>query len=140
MRQTIGFCVLGLLVSCLVGCGEDLGRQSVYGEVTLDGEPVNGGNISLAPQPGTQGHTCTATIDEAGNYEIGDDAGPTIGSYRVGVTWKKPTGEKSVDQASGITMDITAEAIPLKFNARTELVVEIAAGSNEHNFALKTTE
>jgi hypothetical protein len=138
MQHMIGFCIIGLLAGCLAGCGEDTGRQYVYGNVTLDGDPVIGGHVSYAPQSGTTGYSATATTDDEGNYEIEEEAGPTIGSYRVGVSWKKPTGEKAIDGPSGIEMDITAEAIPARYSENTELVVEITEGSNEHDLALTT--
>lgn len=142
----IGFCVVGsLFAGCLLGCGESTGRQSVYGKVTLDNEPVVGGHISLAPQEGTnvrqnEGHTITATTDDEGNYEIDDDVGPTLGTYRVGINWKKPTGQKTVEPNSGIEMDVVVEAIPYWYNAQTRLEVQITDGSNQHDFELKTTE
>ena len=141
MRHMFGLCVSGLLAGCLVGCGgEETGRKSVCGTVTLDGEPVGGGTISFAPQDGTQGYSVTGVMDENGYYEVGYDSGPTTGNYAAMVNWKQPTGEKSIDQASGITMDVTAEAIPPKYNMNTELVVEINEGSNEYDFELTTTQ
>ena len=58
------------------------------------------------------------------------------GSYRVEISWRKPTGRKIASADPGIMIDETREAVPAKYNTDSTLTVEIGSGDVEKNFAL----
>ena len=59
---------------------------------------------------------------------------PNVGVYRVEIRWPKATGKKIVESDSGAEIDEMKEAIPLKFNEKTELTIEIKKGLNEKSW------
>jgi hypothetical protein len=118
----------------LMGCSGD-GRRAVSGEVTLDGEPVNGGSIVFLPATG-EGIKGAAEI-VGGKYVIPAEQGLQPGSYRVEINWSKPTGKQIPSGDPGMLMDERVEAIPAQFNKDSTLTAVITAGENKHNFPLK---
>jgi hypothetical protein len=101
--------------------------------VTLDGVPLKSGQIRFVPVDG-QSSTAGAAI--------------TDGKYQA----KVPVGEKSVEITSekeGPARKMYGEApagspptgagrelIPAKYNARTELKIDVKAGDEQHDFDL----
>ncbi|MEX0793841.1 MAG: hypothetical protein WD045_11945 [Pirellulaceae bacterium] len=130
------------LASMLVmGCGGGQSgppRGEVSGKVTLDGTPVEEGSITFLPSEGTSGPSAGAPITN-GNYAIARQKGPVEGKYRVEIRATRKTG-KSVPAGSpfpeGTMIDETEEAVPAKYNTKSELVREIVAGENELDFDL----
>lgn len=125
-------------LAVFVGCGSaDAGRASVSGKVTFDGEPVKTGQISFEPQG--QGRTGIAQIVD-GAYQMPPQQGPTPGKYTVRITADRPTGKtaQAMPDASGRpTGESYEQYIPVKYNQRSELSVEIGAEPNAvHDFAL----
>lgn len=125
---------LACFVSVLTGCGGD-GRRSVSGEVTLDGEPVDGGSIVFLPSGGEGGKGAAEIVK--GKYAIPTEQGLPPGSYRVEIHWLKPTGKQIPSGDPGMMTDERAEAIPAQYHSASTLVAEITAGENKHNFHLK---
>jgi hypothetical protein len=128
----IGACLA--TASMLVGCSGD-DRQSVSGEVSLDGEPVDGGSIVFLPAEGEG--TKGASDIVGGKYSIPSEQGLSPGTYRVEIKWAKPTGKQVPSGDPGMMMDERVEVIPPQFNTATTLSVSIVAGENKHNFPLK---
>ena len=141
MLQTIESFVLLALASCLFGCGGATGRASVSGTVTLDGEPVENGAITLVAVTGDEGPTGANIVD--GSYRIRKTQGPVAGHFRVEIRWSKPTGKKILVMDgipdSGMR-DELAEAIPAKYNKESVLEIEIQKGNNQRDFELTTSE
>ena len=73
----------------------------------------------------------TGAIQE-GRYTL--EKGPAPGAYRVQIYWHKKTGRKigPPDQAT----DERKQAIPPKYNEKTELKVEVKPGRNTLDFDL----
>ena len=125
---------LGLFCAILAtGCSGD-GRLAVHGTVTLDGEPVSGGNILFLPvgEGGTKG----AEDIIAGKYAIPPERGLLPGKYRVEIRWAKSTGKQIPSGDPGMMMEERLEAVPAKYNEASTLTAEITAGENKHDFAL----
>jgi hypothetical protein len=125
--------LLALALMGLAGCS---GGSSIEGTVTLDGTPVDGGAITFTPTEGGSGSQVGAPI-VGGKYRAAPRPAPAPGSYRVSISWKKPTGRKVPtpgDQT--VLMDQTAEAIPPQYNTNSTLTKEIKRGSNTINFEL----
>lgn len=138
LRSPILAMAIGLLVLC--GCSrrgyDGPERAAVIGQVTLDGVPVQNGVMNLIPAGG-DGLRKASTLVEAGSYDLPEAKGPNVGTYRVEILWRKPTGRKIPgSDMHGSMVDETAEAIPSKYNTQTTLQIEITPGRNRHDFQL----
>lgn len=124
----------------LIGCG-DPGppRLPVAGSITLDGKPLASGSVVFAPLDGM-----TAAVAEVkdGAYRVASSRGPAPGRYQVEVRAESPTG-KWVPHPDfpGETIEELRELIPARYNAKTELSVEVRPdGENVFDFALTSRE
>ena len=124
-------CSLALVVLSLAGCGEDSyegpPRAEVFGTVTWNGEPVNGGTINFFPAtPGAR--TAGATIVD-GKYKIEEAMGPEMGEHNVLINWGIKKNPDNID-------DPLIEQIPPEYNKDTKLKATISESPQEFNFAL----
>ncbi|MBN2296899.1 MAG: hypothetical protein JXM70_31020 [Pirellulales bacterium] len=117
----------------LGGCGGE-NRGEVAGQVTLDGQPVDGGEIRFLPNVGLPSRARIAN----GQYTIPKATGPSVGPVRVEITWVRKTGRKVTDMIPGPMIDETTQCIPERYNRNSELEVEIQPGTNRHDFELKS--
>ena len=124
------------LLSLALGCGgEPSPRQSIYGKVTLDGEPVDKGVITFKPAAGTTGPVVGNSILE-GEYELEEGQGPVTGEWNVEIS-RMVQGEERVVIIPGEEPDyVRVETIPPQYNKATTLKVTVKEGSNEHDFIL----
>lgn len=125
--------LLGLLVT---GCGGSGEGMSVKGKVSLDGQAVDAGSIVFLPSGGA-GSKASAAIEQ-GQYTVPPEEGLKPGTYRVELSWFKPTGRKIESSDPGIMMDETREAFPAKFNTHSTLTAEITSGENVKDFELSS--
>src|SRR5438034_328341 len=86
----------------VAGCGTK-SSSAVHGKVTLDGEPVATGNIVFLPAA-TSGPKAAAAIEQ-GAYAVSAQDKLRPGSYRVEISWRKPTGRKIASADPGIMID-----------------------------------
>jgi hypothetical protein len=140
MRRLAEVLIAGVCSALLVivtGC-EHSDRGSVSGAVTLDGQPVDGGIISFFPN-GREARKSACTTIAAGRYAVPAGSGPAIGANRVEIRWSRKTGKKVPGAllASRET-DELVEAVPARYNANSELKVEIKPGDNQADFQLKS--
>ncbi|QDV66796.1 hypothetical protein Poly24_04840 [Rosistilla carotiformis] len=97
----------------------------VEGIVTMDGAPLANVSIIFQPQDDPNARASMGVSDEQGHYSLSyhtDKQGALIGSHKVSVTTPTDAPDPS-GQAK--------EPIPAKYNSKTELVVEVTAGSND---------
>lgn len=125
---------LSLLLLINAGCGS--GRSDlveVTGKVTLDGQPVNQGKVTLEATDGKGGV-------EGGSIENGEySVMTTPGSKAVKINSPKVVGQKKTyGTADSPTEDVTEEAIPKNYNRNTDLKIEVSSSSLEHDFDLKS--
>lgn len=116
------------------GCGGER-RGHVEGRVSLDGVPIDGGEIRFLPNIGLP--ACADIIQ--GQYVIPAARGPSLGPVRVEVRWTRKTGKKVLalpPAPPGSLIEETAQAVPARFNRESELQVEIKPGKNSFDFAL----
>ena len=135
-RRVSMFAAVVLLLVALTGCGGPQ-RGEVTGQVTLDGQPIDGGEIRFLPNVGLPAR---ATIVN-GRFAIPAATGPSLGEVRVEVRWIRKTGKQVPAMAPappGTMIDETAEAVPDRFNRNSELTTNIQAGANTADFALST--
>jgi hypothetical protein len=117
----------------LAGCTAEK-TASIHGKVTLDNEPVANGSIVFLPTSGA-GKKAAAAV-EHGLYSISASDQLPAGSYRVEISWRKPTGRQISSADPGIMTDETREAIPARYNIESTLTTEFAGGEVEKNFDL----
>src|SRR5947208_40017 len=99
VRLTV-FCAL----VAIAGCGTK-NIATVHGKVMLDGEPVALGNIAFLPPSGS-GPRAAAAIEQ-GAYVVPASDKLAPGSYRVEISWHKPTGRKVASADPGMMIDET---------------------------------
>ena len=118
------------------GCAEAK-RGAVSGQVTLDGQSINDGEIRFIPLVGIP---AWAEIVR-GRYAIPSVTGPTCGEMRVEIHWSRKTGKRlpaMPPAPPGATIEETTEAIPTRYNVQSKLTAKIQPGENTADFALTT--
>jgi hypothetical protein len=116
-----------------------MARQAISGTVTLDGKPLDHGDITLNPIEA--GPSAGGTITD-GVFTIARFAGPSAGKYRVMIMAIRPTGRRvrDADGPPGSTVAELANVIPARYNTRTELEVDVKReGPNQYTFELTST-
>lgn len=134
---------VSLLLIQLGGCGS--GLALVTGQVTLDGQPLRGGNagngdtrvtIQFQPASGV-GSTAIGLADENGNYALGtgSKAGIPPGDYLVTCSAQQIVDAKTPRTKNGIR-----QVTDLKYaNARTSgLKFTVEPGKNQLDISLET--
>ncbi len=125
---------IGVALFCLlplVGCGG--AGATVSGKVTLDGSPLDDATITFVPIAGGQRQAAWAAV-KSGEYAIHPKDGLGTGQFRVEIRALRPTGEKSADPE----LIPAKEAVPAKYNSKSDLTVEIKPGKNAADFELKS--
>jgi hypothetical protein len=132
--------VLGLILTAAAGCGgsDGIARQVVSGRVTLDGKPLDHGEITLNPIEA--GPSAGGTIRD-GLFTIERSSGPSAGKYRVMIMAIRPTGRRvrDADGPPGSTVAELANVVPDRYNTRTELEIDVKSeGPNQYTFELSS--
>lgn len=137
MLQTIlAWVILWTPFLASLGCSRS-DRAAVSGQVTLDGSSVENGVISFIPADGNSSRAAWAEI-KSGRYAIPAKLGAGIGINRVEVSWPRKTGKMRPALPPAPPVEEAVEAIPPRYNCRSELRVEIKPGSNQADFQLKS--
>lgn len=136
----VGFGSLSLTLLA-TGCSEEQKTPQfpVSGNVTYDGKPLEKGSISFLPS--AAGPAATAPIEE-GTFSIDRSFGPGQGAYKVEIVSVQSTGKQvaSPDDPS-LTIEETRNIIPTRYNARSELMVQVQAGDdNSYKFDISSKE
>jgi hypothetical protein len=131
--------VAGVMLT-VAGCGPGAAdRCDISGSVTLDGKPVDGGNIQIEPLDAKQISASGALIQN-GQYSIPRKSGLAPGEYRVRIYLADKAGVKAVPSIMGGDGQSAApprELIPAKYNTESELTIEVRQGvANTFDFAL----
>lgn len=119
-----------LLMFIATGCapsGPQLGR--VEGEVLLDGKPL--ADVVVEFQPQQAGSPSIGVTDEDGKFQLQftrDRWGALLGEHTVKI-------EHDVDGREGPR---SSAAIPVRYNALSELKRTVTTGSNFFEFKLRT--
>ncbi len=124
-----------LCVLCFVGCGGDKWPCTVEATVTLDGQPLETGHISLGPMVGQPGTASGGDIVN-GKAKFGASEGEMVVNIRCQV--KQPIDNPTADEkAHGVT-ERQVELLPEKYNRKSELKVTLTKGKNQVNFDLQS--
>ena len=139
IKRILVLLCLSNLITVLAGCGgadyEGDRRYPLSGTATFDGKPIDLGAITLVPNGGDAKSPSGGVIKD-GKYSIPEAMGPNAGNYRVEVQWLKLTGKRLKDETTGEMYDERKQALPSKFNTKSELVVELPAPADTHNLDL----
>jgi hypothetical protein len=125
---------VALALIFLPGCGAP-GRALIQGNVTFNGEPVDGGVILFTPEGDTPAPKPGGDI-VAGKYSLAVEHGFQPGNYRVEIRWKKKTGRQVMSSDPPNMMDETKQVIPPEFNTKSTLARELKSGTNTLDFEL----
>lgn len=129
-RSALFTSMLLLLVS---GCSDNK-TADVSGVVSVDGQPVEKGNISLFPADG-KGPSVGGDIVN-GKYEVSK---APVGTVKVQIRVPKVTGKKKLyDTPDSPTRDTFSESLPKKYNDNTELTYDVKPGKNIKDWDLST--
>lgn len=123
----------------VTGCGN--GLATVSGEVSLDGEPLRGGDgvramVYLYPEGGS-GAPAVGLVDESGKYSVstGTKQGVAPGAYLVSISASELIGKEEVGvPRAGRRITPAHYADP----RQSDLRVEVSPGSNTFDFALES--
>ncbi len=140
------FLMLSMIALCasFSGCGGSDGDQPdlglVKGVVTFEGQPLSGASVTFMP---VSGRPAMAKTDDAGYYEliyIRNTPGCKTGLNKVVIT--SVSEEEDEMEAEGDDALVTdagpaKEKVPAKYNAETELEVDVQPGENAFDFDLK---
>lgn len=121
-----------LAVMFISGCGSsEPVLVPIQGTVTLDGVPLESGLIRFAP---TTGAAPAGAEIKNGHYSL--KVAP--GDARIEITSAKVVGKrKAYNTPDSPLIDITKEAIPEKYNVKSELKHTVTTGPNTRDFELK---
>src|SRR5690349_9659737 len=119
----------------VAGCGGDgIPRLPISGTVSLDGTPVDHGQINFMPQEGD--NVVSATIED-GRFDLPRPEGPSPGPHSVAIWSQQPTGKQVVadelNPEEGMIPEM-AEAIPGRYNAQTELTADVSDRNHTFDF------
>jgi len=122
----------GLAICALVAVGCDGSKfADVSGTVTVDGKPVETGSITFVPADGLSS-TAGGEIKD-GKYSVK----VPVGMMKVSISSPKAIGKKKLyatpDSPEGT---LYAEALPERYNEKTELTLDVKSGSNPKNWEL----
>jgi len=131
--------VMGLACSALLAiCGCSDGKVIVRGVVTVDGQPIDEGMISLEPVDG-QGPTTGGVIKD-GKYELTGPAAVIPGEKIVRIAGVRKTGkmiEAGPPAPKGTLIPQMMQCVPSQYNDKSQLHVDVTAGkANTHDFKL----
>ena len=136
MVRTATLGMMGLVLGIVLGCGGESGPSTypVIGNVTLDGTPVERGQIAFR-DPSGQVPSAGAEITD-GSYSLESQPG----NMRVEITARREVPGKFEESNPGEKVPLLEQYIPSQFNTDSELTREIKAEANEFNFELKSSE
>ena len=125
-----------LLVVCIAGCGDGIGRVPITGLLTVKGEPLAGASVQFFPQAGTQGEGAIGVSGPDGKFAVissrQDDAGIPPGKYKVRVSLMMDAGKVLPPEALQAEYPNAQEIVPSPFStANSTLEVDIPAGGGE---------
>jgi hypothetical protein len=128
-------------MALLLGCGGDsLGRHAISGTVSVNGAPLQNGNVSFQPVEKSSTTSGGAVVAD-GKYAVPRDKGLPTGKYRVVINAPKPGtgGEVAKGAAPGEAPPPPEELIPADWNANSEHTIEVTEkGPHEFKFEVST--
>ncbi len=130
-RSLLAVAAMGVLAGC--GPGNPLGRKAISGRITLDGAPLEQGNIRFEPLDGKSGIASGAVIED-GRFAMAKLKGLPPGKYRVRIFSSEPApqvpGPEGELPAPGADLP-GRSLIPPEYNTASQIVHEVTADGGE---------
>jgi hypothetical protein len=122
------------LLLLLAGCAAKPLVGTISGEVTFDGKPVEDGRITLIPVDGKS--QPAGDVIKEGKFEIKN---APLGQMKVEINGNKKTGRKikAYDTPESPVSDEIVELIPQRYNANSELTLDVKPGPQRVPYDLK---
>lgn len=121
-----------MFLSLLVGCGSHSSTAHISGQVSMDGVPVEMGQIFFESIEGNS--EIGVGIIENGKFEVVCPPG----NYKVLITGtRKIPGAPPISNIPGEEIEAREPIVPKKYNSETTLQKEVAAGEHNIDFHLK---
>ncbi|MCI0360345.1 MAG: carboxypeptidase-like regulatory domain-containing protein [Planctomycetaceae bacterium] len=127
------FCIAVALIP-FAGCGGPDNVGSVSGTVTLNGQPLPDAIITFSPTA-EGGSSGVGTTDSAGQYTLSYAAG--VRGAQEGENMVRITTYREAEPDADPPKPAVPEKVPARYNAKTELKVEVKSGSNTFDFPLE---
>jgi hypothetical protein len=124
-RVASGAWLLAAWLVVVCGCSSSEHLSEVKGLITLDGRPLPDAMVVFSPTG--KGTTSYGRTDSDGNYRMlfrDNEYGAWLGENIVRITTFDLGGKK--------------EQVPVVYNTKSTLKVQVADGENVHNFELKS--
>ncbi|HEY2412576.1 MAG TPA: hypothetical protein VGI40_10055 [Pirellulaceae bacterium] len=139
VAQALCICLYFCLVLCL-GCSAEnpRGRKALSGRVTLNGAPLDQGNIEFHPL--FEGGLQSGARITAGNYSIPAHEGVLLGKHRVAIEDFVPTPPMPAGYMPGDKLPPSPKAkVPPDWNNKSQHTIEVKQeGPFKFNFDIVT--
>jgi hypothetical protein len=126
-RRDLRLLLCGLIPLALsVGCGAEnpLGRKAISGKVTLDGGPLDQGNIEFHPM--FEGGVQSGGRITSGSYSIPAHEGVIVGKYRVSIIDFVPTPPLPPGHMPGDALPPSPKPkVPADWNSKSQHTVDV---------------
>jgi hypothetical protein len=136
MRYFMIVLCAAVALTALAGCGQRKGV--VYGKVTLDGKPLDNGDIQFVPEAG-DGQTAGGIIGADGSFRVAN-VSPT--KMKVVVNSSKVVGHRRrmEEDPNSEMIEVREAAVPTKYldREKTDLSITVVPGDNQKDFDLKS--
>lgn len=131
-----GLAMIAVMALCL-GCAQESGPELGYveGNVTLDGKPLDGAEVSFEP---SDSRPSVAFTDDSGHYVLkftGARNGATVGTHTVRIVSARGS---SGGEGDGPLVKARRELLPPKYHEKSTLVAEVKSGNNTIDFELES--
>ena len=133
-RQGQIACAFALAQILIVGCSQGPAVGTVNGEVTFDAKPLKEGRVLFTPIGG-QGQTGGAIITD-GKFS----SKVPVAKMKVEINANKVVGKHRVYEGdpNSPVVDEIVELIPHKYNATSELTIDVQRGEQSVKYDLKS--
>jgi len=117
--------LLLITIAACIGCTPNTGgRYAITGTVTLDGSPLEKGNIGF--QPLENGRTSSGAVISGGKFTIPADKGLPPGKYRVEIHAAAPgTPPPDPNAIPGSGPPPPKELVPPEWNEASKQTIEV---------------
>ncbi|MCA9013916.1 MAG: hypothetical protein KDA77_01170 [Planctomycetaceae bacterium] len=134
-NQFLSFAMVFCSICVLAGCGAKTDGPklvTVSGKITLNGEPLPGGDIIFRPADG-QGHAYAGKITD-GTYTLDTEAG----KKRVEIKSMREVPGKTTEDNPGEVVNVREQIVPTKYNSESTLEITVTEeGSGSTDFPLE---
>ena len=124
--------VMVVVLGLACGCSRGPAVGTIEGDVTLDGQPLAKGHLEFTPVDG-QSQTAGAII-ENGKFT----ATVPVTKMQVRIRSPKVVGKRLSYGPGSPLEDEVAEALPAKYNEKSDLTLDVQKGKQEVRYDLKS--